>query len=257
MTSAVFETAHVTSWLDLHSLVDEYFTHYDAYVFRGQADSDWLVDSTLTRAFRRIGVPSEQIAPKVEAHLQSFREQIRGRCTLDLEVASDDRLWALGQHYGLYTPLLDWSRSPYVAIYFSLLGQSASETRALYALVESDVRDISKAYSRSNEVVVVRPLGHENLRIVSQGGLFLKLPVGENLLSLIGKTPDCGWVTLYKITYPDSIRSDALAALNNMNINHASLFPDLVGSSHHANFLLDIAAHLERGQENGFHRGKS
>lgn len=257
MTSAVFETAHTASWPDLHSLVDEYFTHYDSYIFRGQADAEWLVDSTLTRAMRRIGVESEQIPSKVKQHLSAFREQIRGRSSLDLETATENRLWALGQHYGLYTPLLDWSRSPYVAIYFSLLGHSPSGVRALYALVESDVESISGAHSKFSEVQVVRPLGHENVRIVSQGGLFLKLPVGENLLNLVGKTPDSAWVTLYKITYPDTIKNDALAALNNMNINHASLFPDLVGSSQHTNFLLDIALHLERGQEVGFHRGKS
>jgi hypothetical protein len=254
---ATIETAHANDWPDLHSLLDEYFTHYDGYIFRGQADAQWSVDSTLTRALARLGTPSERVEEKVAGHLQRFKEQVRGRSRIDLQSSSDDTMWSLGQHYGLYTPLLDWSRSPYVALYFSLLGSSASGTRALYALVEADVSDISVAFSKSDEVQIVKPLSHENVRIVSQGGLFLKLPVGESLVGLVEKTPECGWVTLYKITYPDSIKNDALAALNNMNINHASLFPDLVGSSQHANFLLEIDPHLERGREEGFQRGRT
>ena len=95
MTSAVFETAHTASWPDLHSLIDECFTHYHSYIYRGQADAEWLVDSTLTRAMRRIGVESEQIPSKVKQHLSAFREQIRGRSSLDLETATENR-WVKG-----------------------------------------------------------------------------------------------------------------------------------------------------------------
>jgi len=58
---ATIETAHANDWLDLHSLIDEYFTHYDSYIFRGQADANWLVESTLTRAFKKLLIRPNEI----------------------------------------------------------------------------------------------------------------------------------------------------------------------------------------------------
>jgi hypothetical protein len=239
------------NWHDLHLLIDEYFTHYNGYIFRGQADASWPLESSLTRAIQRSYPNGSDIRTIVRSHLESFRENIRGRCALDLLRAPDETLWALGQHFGLYTPLLDWSASPYVALFFSLFGECKSGRRALWALLESDVNGWRKL-KMAKKLEVVRPLSHDNPRLVSQRALFLDIPVGRSVDSIVKDAPDSDCVTMYKIDFPDSIRNDILAALNNMNINHASLFPDLAGSSLHANFQLEIEAHLEEGRTNGF-----
>jgi hypothetical protein len=57
------------------------------------------------------------------------------------------------------------------------------------------------------------------------------------------------WITMYKIVFPDSIRNQALSALNNMNINHLSLFPDLHGSSQYSNYQLEIEPYLEQERD--------
>ncbi|MBC7936283.1 MAG: hypothetical protein H7Y86_13110 [Rhizobacter sp.] len=66
--------------------------------------------------------------------------------------------------------------------------------------------------------------------------------------SWVSKAPSVGnWITLYKITYPDSLRQKALSYLNLMNINYSSLFPDLDGSSKNTNRkLLDIDYYNKR-----------
>jgi hypothetical protein len=251
---ATFETASCETLHDLHLLIDDYFTHYDGYIFRGQGDVGWGLESSLTRTIRATYPKANQteINHLVAEHLHMFKRNIRGRCTLDLNSTSMDTLWALGQHFGLYTPLLDWSRSPYVALFFSLFGTCISGRRALWAILEADNEIIWPIDSKENCIRVVHPLGHDNQRLVNQNGLFLNIPVGKSADDLIKAARDMDWVTMYKIDYPDSIRHDLLAALNNMNINHASLFPDLIGSSLFANSQLEIQPYLEAARTKGF-----
>ncbi|MFA7092020.1 MAG: FRG domain-containing protein [Arcobacteraceae bacterium] len=90
---------------------------------------------------------------------------------------SNDELWALGQHFGLATPLLDWSRSPYVALFFALNNCSKTENGVLYALVESDIEEINKRKCKNQQGVhIVNPLTNFNTRLVNQRGLFLNVP---------------------------------------------------------------------------------
>jgi hypothetical protein len=248
---AIIEIVSVKNWVDLHLKIDDYFTHYDAYIFRGQANCEWRLESSLTRAIRESypeASTPEQMQQLAAQHLSAYKRNIRGRCSLDINSAGKDRLWALGQHFGLHTPLLDWTRSPYVGLFFSLFGPCTSGKRALWALFEFDLdSDVE-----SKGLRVVHPLSHENQRLVSQNGLFLDVPVGQSADEIIATGEDMDYVTMYKFEFPDAIRSDVLAALNNMNINHASLFPDISGSSLYTNFQLEIEPRLESGRTTGF-----
>lgn len=248
---ADIETESRENWHDLRLLLDDYFTHYNGYIFRGQADAMWPLESTLTRALRRRYPHLADPQSLVQEHLSNFIENIRGRCALDLSNPSIDALWSLGQHFGLHTPFLDWSRSPYVALFFALFGECKSGRRSLWALLESDIEGLSPQTAKPL-VRVVKPRTHENMRLVNQNGLFLDVAVGRRLEEIVREGPDAGWVTMYKIDYPDLIRDDIFAALNNMNINHASLFPDLMGSSQQTNFQLEIESYLEQGRVRGF-----
>lgn len=249
---AVTDTSSWTSWHDLHLNIDEYFTHYDGYIFRGQADAEWHLESNLTCSIRKIhpNAGPEEIEQIVNGHQSSFKQNIRGRCALDLENASSDSIWSLGQHFGLSTPLLDWTRSPYVALFFSLFGPCISGKRALWAIFESDVDQTQN--NKLKKIRIIRPLGHENQRLVNQNGLFMDLPVGKSADEIVAKMKNEEWVTMYKFEFPDRLRDDILAALNNMNINHASLFPDLIGASLFANYTLEARPYLDTARTTGF-----
>lgn len=238
------------NWLELSSLIDNYFTHYNTYIFRGQADLKWKLESTLQRRLNTTYKQSSEKTNAIKRHFEQFKENIRGRTNIDLKTSSEEEIWAIGQHFGLNTPLLDWTKSPYVGLFFSLFGNCKSGKRALWALHQSDIYSINENLKR-NQINIVNPLTHYNDRLVNQRGLFLNIPIGIDLEKWIQDAPDFEWVTLYKIEYPDSIKSEVISALDNKNINHLSLFPDMYGSSLYSNYQLEIEPYhdLERMKE--------
>jgi hypothetical protein len=45
------------------------------------------------------------------------------------EEREENNWWAVGQHYGLMTPLLDWTTSPFVASFFLICMKAGMEMR--------------------------------------------------------------------------------------------------------------------------------
>ncbi len=243
---ASIEKETVDDWKSLVTTLDDIFKHFNGYIFRGQADADWKLESTLARALKHTSLKNKEKEQLENAHLANFKVNLRGRSNYDFGYVSDDELWALGQHFGLYTPLLDWTRSPYVALYFSLFGKCESGYRVIWALLESDVETLNARIKNPNKRIrVISPLTNYNQRLVNQRGLFVKIPVGVDLEKWVKPSESFTWVTMYKISFPDKIRNDALAALDSMNINYLTLFPDITGSSLYTNYQLEIEPFLE------------
>ncbi len=92
------------------------------------------------------------------------------------------------------------------------------------------------------EMEFVQPFTDDNARLVNQSGLFSKTPKGEDVESFVRAMfkGDTNGFTLVKFLIPDSERVTSLIALNRMNINHLTLFPDLYGASVYCNLSLEI-----------------
>jgi hypothetical protein len=91
-------------------------------VYRGHAASNWELKPTLFRKEFELKVD-------VYPHLERFRKYLIGKVD-QIESYSDPEVWAIGQHYGLKTPLLDWTVSPGVAVFFALTGNPLGSTFA-------------------------------------------------------------------------------------------------------------------------------
>jgi len=266
----------LTSWQNFLEFIYAEMLDYETYIWRGQRNSNWELESTLDRLIRTANVKKAKQYDFSKKHLEQFKFATRGRRGLNPRVIeTENEWWALGQHHGLATPLLDWTASPFVAAYFSFIDKGSPQTkyRAIYALhkpsIEEKVDQIVKNKEAENrkkkeeiqkgkkqvnflaqalldfpvnpEVEFIRPHSDENHRLVNQGGLFSKSPVGVTLNKWISnhfKGDDS--YTLIKLLIPNKERDQALKNLNRMNINHLSLFPDLYGASRFCNLFGEI-----------------
>ena len=189
---------------------------------------------------------------KTAEHLESFQYASRGRRGNNpAKLASENDWWALGQHFGLATPLLDWTRSPFAAAYFAFeeIAPDPTEYRVLYALnqtaVESKNDELREGESfeqgRLPIIEFFDPMSDENPRLVSQGGCFTRAPVGTPIELWVANAFENSSVSvLLRIEIPDTDRISCLRTLNRMNINHLSLFPDLTGASRSTNLKLEF-----------------
>lgn len=242
-----FWEIELSSWKYFHDYIRQEMLDYSHYVWRGQRDSKWKLESSLDRVLKRkLRSEREKFAKE---HLENFKYSARGRRGKNPQLFDDENSWwALGQHFGLATPLLDWTESPFVALYFAMEKPEKSSTgkRAVWAFgrFESKNKEIEKNWDSEERPPIIeriKPLQDENDRLVSQSGLFTRTPLSmpiDNWVEENYKGYNRG--ILIKYTMPEDDRLDCLRTLNRMNINHLTLFPDLFGSGEHCNKRLEI-----------------
>lgn len=237
----------LSSWKQFHDFITQEMLKYSHYVWRGHRDSKWSLKSSLDRKL--------QFAPIIDRseiakeHLRRFMYASRGRrgfiSPKDLE---ENEWWALGQEHGLATPLLDWTESPFVALYFAFekAEKPSSGFRSVWALCP--VPEVNERITREHIgggrppiLEMVRPLQENNARLVSQNGLFTRAPIGVGIKQwIIEHFTNSDDEVLLQLRIPDRDRGDCLRTLHKMNINHITLFPDLYGAAKHCTRALEI-----------------
>lgn len=187
----------------------------DKYIFRGQRDSAWRLQSTLDRQFALLDI-SERAA-KLKRLLNEFAGELSGIDVPEI-IEDSERLELIGRHHGLPTTVLDWTRSPYVAAYFAFEGEQPPSS-GLICIWCFDQRQLTASPFAGDVLIDDMSLIRENIRAIQQRGVFLRLPVGviaEDALS----------DGLWKYTIPHSERTLALSDLDEMLITAKALFQD-------------------------------
>jgi len=233
-------------------------------IYRGHAKTDWLLwsklDLQLSYTVRREDGQQVVIghARGPNRH-QKFDEICNGvferflkfaRTLPEAAAATNSmELWAIGRHYGLLTPLLDWTESPYVAAFFAFADAYRQfEPRAVRSIPRRSHRDCVRVWGlrplvpdleRPGEFEVIRDLPIHAHRQRAQSGLFTVLWSDDfaDLLSYLVHREAAHCLEHYDIPIGSTL--DALQDLQLMNITPATLFPDLFGAAWQANIDVD------------------
>jgi FRG domain len=245
---------------------------FDQWGFRGQREASWPLQTSLERALRveysyGNNVGHYQLDRNMEGSelLRRF-EEYAPQFIPDPPLKDDLASWlALMQHYGAPTRLLDWTDSPYVALYFAIenepdlvqveatarekvsavwtidlnwLEARGSEILTSYGQkpIPSDekarVRYLNSLLDHKTEPLIVRidPL-KGNPRMTAQKGFFLwklyeETPFFDQILTTMIAHPEIPQLPVVrKLTFPYGLRGEFLEKLREVDIDRRSLFP--------------------------------
>jgi FRG domain-containing protein len=250
-------------------------------IYRGQRDPLMRLSSRFERWLWRMAgkktMPARDVrelfsSPEAyessrDVYRQRFRSLVLSLPFAPSSTVSGTDWWILGRHHGLVTPLLDWTRSPYVAAFFALTDRaehdnpgflsghvSSGETGrgftygqgsvAIWALARDDrLKEEAPDLKILEPTISFSPYAQ---RIHAQASTFTMLDhrVHVDLGSYLEEVGMLPCLDCYEI--PAQEIGKALRDLSLMNINFATLFPDFDGAARQAN----IGATLE----NLYHR---
>ena len=256
-------TLHLASW-DQFPLVVNKFREKPVYYWRGQSQ-DWPLVSSFDRGYK--GRSRDETLQEV---LKTFRGELgdTGRDATGQELRTRT-VWAIGQHYGLPTPLLDWTDDPYIAAYFAFRKAIAGDSRAVdervvYALNRALTRLIHKP-SRFRFVEYVDPELElndrnrlQNERLERQKGRFTEalngIDIERNVATLVSLRPEYSEsVLLAKILIPEGGRERCLVFLEfEKSITSETLLLESAGRSHeYAHAVEACASQIRRLMDGG------
>jgi hypothetical protein len=239
-------------WTELKGFIDTLKAENE-FIWRGQASSAWVLSSSLYRYFESQGTRSEERPVLEKKAIERFKRQyMRSKEGLKLSRSgSVTDIMVLMQHYGCPTRMMDWTRSPYVAIFFALLDMA--EDGALYGinltryqafiapklpldnydhgLLNSLPERIFHRFLNTEDLKYPIPLNPSpqserdfNQQSVFLMDLILSIPTEDVLRSLSEEV-------LWKLVFPRTIREQVYLDLIQMNIDGYHLFGGLQGTA--------------------------
>jgi hypothetical protein len=233
-----FENHVASIFVTWQKLKDERkYNQWSTPRFRGHSDADWKLETTLER-FTKKSVDTEHYF-KMLRDIRPAVISVTGKNWDIPEKFEGGRLPASGyefmiylRHHGFPSPLLDWTRSPYVAAFFAFRSQEKpkSDKVAIYSYVER----FEYPEDFNGEAPTIHGLGpyavthKRHYAQQCEYSICQKRTHGRYVYSshetidFADKSSDLGPVTKY--TLPVSDREKVLKQLQRMNVTAFSLF---------------------------------
>jgi hypothetical protein len=251
----LIESVEVDSIEKLIRKLNEFPNHF---VFRGHSDASWKLESTLERI---IGPNwSGPNATKFEDHSYQVFQSKYHIYNKNEHMPKSKLAWlAIMQHYGIPTRLLDFTESPYIALYFALESYNPIESKDLSifcidytAIMDASIsfiKNIDSQFSEtrqtihchkdyifdnivdrySYDIIWITEPGELNARMDRQSGTFLiSGNRAKKIESILGSElyRKCD---MLNIIIKRELYVNAYALLRKMSINAKSIYGDVSG----------------------------
>ncbi|MFO0954122.1 MAG: FRG domain-containing protein [Isosphaeraceae bacterium] len=262
----------ITSWegflrsTERLSLVKPY--GYPAYVFRGQSNAEWdNLQPSLARVLK--GRTSKEAMELEKMALREFKRQAHPHVDLKTFDSRDDPMewWPWMQHYRAPTRLLDWTASPFVALYFAVSG-NRDKDGVVWLFHPSGLNHEMESRYPDAKPNPVTPSGWSHhwpetaffepkspaclywfhslfpdQRMVAQQGSFTICfqPLADHADVIGSATPIPGKIQHQKLLIPRKLKGEFLLRLHNMNIAAHSLYPGIEGTGMYVEELLRLS----------------
>jgi hypothetical protein len=208
-------------------------------LFRGHASSKWPIKTTLERYETKKNDSVEgynrflaRVKPAVEAFTEKDWEFIH-----QPELPEDFfrgappnyEFMIYARHHGFPSPLLDWSRSPYVALYFAFQNASSDGAVAIYQYVAA-LKGMKSGQSGAATITELGPYATTHKRhFMQQARYTICTEFKDEKWCYVSHNPvfDSGEEEqdlLVQYTMLGSDRTEVLKKLDQMNINAYTLF---------------------------------
>jgi len=230
----------------IEGLISENSDIFNRYFFRGQSISSWELEPSITRLVKGDNISENKAVYHEIQSLNEFKSLAHltdERLVYDSSM-EDIALYIDMQHYSCPTRFLDWSKSPFIALYFAV-SESLNDDCSLFVWdyinyminmqkLHVNFKELPPNkllnFNDYNLVQILLPT-KKNERLYRQQGVF---SVSNNILkshcdlinSVGSLSKDSG---LTKIIISKESKMEILDRLKYMNITASSLFPGLDG----------------------------
>jgi hypothetical protein len=255
-------TQILKSWDDFISQVREN-EFVGPRIFRGHREPSWKLSSIWERLLdRQRGGDSTRSVREYfadgafeawrDSYIEKFKDLAIGLPGLDVRDLEPTEWLMLARHSGLISPILDWTRSPYVAAYHAFrdlieeLNPGFSQGMAngflygsgyvtVWSLLVDDLLFSEKGLSKKHELEIFEIRSQFAYRQKAQQGVGTRLShdLHTDLEAYLASRGLAHFLTRFNI--PRQEMGKALWDLQLMNINPATLYPDLTGAAELAN----------------------
>ena len=256
------KTVDLASWNDFPAAIANVRTEYGSrevvlpedrsitlqndVLFRGQADSTWSLETTLERtspdpySIQHYLQRADSVVNEIESltgvdwKLPAYPDIIKA-----IEIVQDSMRTHLPgyeylvylRHHGFPSPLLDWTRSPYVAAFFALENRTTAERACVYAFIETP--EGGKSFREGDATIhAVGQYITTHIRHYTQKANYTIATRWDRdqkkhfFCSHHDSSPPVvgSQNVLVKITFPGTDRIKALKELDDYNINQYTLY---------------------------------